>query len=283
MTPAEPARLRVGILQATGVVGDPQRNLTALEKAAHTARSQGVQLLVTPELFVSGYDPVAVADDDGRRQRRALADLARSAGLALVASTVDHQNDHAHDHQHEHEHEHGERFVSASLFDGDGRELTRYHKAHLFGPAENAVFTPGRQRPRVVPLHGVNVALGLCFDVEFPEFTRAVARSGAELLCVPTAVPLRPSADGRPAPFDTRLVPGMVVPTRALESQLFIAYANHAGPGFAGLSCLSDPYGRRVAAGESDEELVVADMDRRTLLDARRDTDYLSSSLSSLI
>ncbi|MGW1784636.1 nitrilase-related carbon-nitrogen hydrolase [Streptomyces sp. NPDC002143] len=269
MTPAEPVRLRVGILQATGVVGDPHHNLAALAKAAHTARSRGVQLLVTPELFVSGYDPVAVADDDGHEQRRSLAGIARAAGLALVASTVDRR--------------HGERFVSASLFDGDGLELTRYHKAHLFGPAEHAVFTPGGERPRVVPLHGVRVALGLCFDVEFPEFTRAVARSGAELLCVPTAVPLRPSADGRPAPFDTRLVPAMVVPTRALESQLFIAYANHAGPGFAGLSCLSDPYGRRVAAGESDEELVVADMERRTLLDARRDTDYLSSSLSSLI
>lgn len=266
MTPADqPARLRVGVLQATAIVGDPHHNLAALEKAAHTAWSQDVQLLVTPELFVSGYDPAAVAADDGHEQRRSIADIARSAGLALVASTVDHR--------------HGERFVSASLFDGDGLELTRYHKTHLFGPAENAVFTPGTEQPRVVPLHGVNIALGICFDVEFPEFTRAVARSGAELLCVPTAVPLRASADGRPAPFDTRLVPGMVVPTRALESQLFIAYANHAGPGFAGLSCLSDPYGRRVAAAETGEELVVADVDRRILLDARRDTDYLSSSL----
>lgn len=217
---------------------------------------------MTPELFVSGYDPAAVAGDDGARQRERLAAIARSAGVALVASTVDHQD--------------GERFISTSLFDRDGRELTRYHKAHLFGAAENTFFTPGRQHPQVVPLHGVPVALGICFDVEFPEFTRAVARSGAELLCVPTAVPLRPPADGRPAPFDTRLVPKMVVPTRALESQIFIAYANHAGPGFAGLSCLGDPYGRRVAAGETGEELVVADVSHRILRAARRDTDYLA-------
>lgn len=258
----EPGRVTVAVLQATGVVGDTARNLATVERFAQQAAARGAQLLVTPELFVSGYDPAAVADDDGARHRERLAALARSTGVALVASTVDHEG--------------GERFISASLFDRTGRELTRYHKAHLFGAAENAYFTPGRQRPRIVPLHGVHVALGICFDVEFPEFTRAVALSGAELLCVPTAVPLRGPVDGRPAPFDTRLIPGMVVPTRALESQIFIAYANHAGPGFAGLSCLSDPYGRRVAAGETREELVVGDVSRNLLRAARRDTDYLA-------
>ncbi|MBO8191506.1 carbon-nitrogen hydrolase [Streptomyces oryzae] len=258
----EPGFLRVAVLQATGVVGDATRNLATVERFTRQAVARGAQLLVTPELFVSGYDPAAVADDDGAGQRERLAALARSAGVAIVASTVDRHG--------------GERFISASLFDRSGCELTRYHKAHLFGPVENAYFTPGRERPRVVPLHGVGVALGVCFDVEFPEFTRAVALSGAELLCVPTAVPLRPPADGRPAPFDTRLVPGMVVPTRALESQIFIAYANHTGPGFAGLSCLSDPYGRRVAAGETREELVVGDVSRNLLQAARRDTDYLA-------
>ncbi|MFD3590776.1 nitrilase-related carbon-nitrogen hydrolase [Streptomyces sp. NPDC058683] len=258
----EPASLKVAVLQATGVVGDAPRNLATVEEFARRAVERGARLLVTPELFVSGYDPTAVADDDGALHRERLAGIARSAGVALVASTVDHED--------------GKRFISASLLDRHGRELTRYHKAHLFGAAENTLFTPGRRPPQVVALHGVPVALGICFDVEFPEFTRAVARSGAELLCVPTAVPLRPPVDGRPAPFDTRLVPSMVVPTRALESQLFIAYAGHAGPSFCGLSCISDPYGRRVAAGETGEELVVADVSRRVLRAARRDTGYLA-------
>ncbi|MDQ8702534.1 nitrilase-related carbon-nitrogen hydrolase [Streptomyces sp. LHD-70] len=258
----EPGAVRVAVMQATGIVGDASRNLATVEKFAHRATARGAELLVTPELFASGYGPAAVADDDGSRHREQLAAVARSAGVAIVASTVDHQD--------------GERFISASLFDRNGRELSRYHKAHLFGAAENAFFTPGRLRPQVVELRGVRVALGICFDVEFPEFVRDVALSGAELLCVPTAVPLRVPVDGRPAPFDTRLVPGMVVPTRALESQIFIAYANHAGPTFAGLSCLSDPYGKRVAAGESGEALVVGEVSRHILRAARHDTDYLS-------
>jgi predicted amidohydrolase len=255
--------LRVAVLQATGLVGNRQRNLATLDDAARRARSEGAELLVTPELFISGYHPASAAGDDGEGHRLAVAEIARSAGLAVVASTVDH-------HQ-------GKRFISASLFDNTGQELTRYHKRHLFGPAEKAVFTAGSLRPGVVPVAGVKVALGVCFDVEFPEFTREVARSGAELLCVPTAVPLRHRRDAEADPFDARLIPGMVVPTRALESQIYIAYANHTGPRFAGLSCLSDPYGRRVAAGESGTELVLGDVDPQTLRAARRATDYLAS------
>jgi predicted amidohydrolase len=261
-TPQAP-HLRVAVLQATGLVGNRQQNLAAVEDAARRARSQGAELLVTPELFISGYHPASAAGDDGEAHRHAVAEIARSAGLAVVASTVDHHK--------------GERFISASLFDNTGQELTRYHKQHLFGSSEKAVFTPGRLRPRVVPVSGVKIALGVCFDVEFPEFTRAVARSGAELLCVPTAVPLRQRRGAAANPFDTRLIPGMVVPTRALESQIYIAYANHTGPRFAGLSCLSDPYGRRIAAGEFDPELVLGDVNLRTLLEARRATDYLAS------
>ena len=68
----------------------------------------------------------------------------------------------------------------------------------------------------------------------------------------------------------------MVVPTRALENQLFIAYANHAGPCFAGLSTVADPYGRCLAAAGDAAELIVADVDIAVLRRARQDTDYLS-------
>ena len=135
--------------------------------------------------------------------------------------------------------------------------------------------------------NGFNVALGICFDIEFPEFARAAALAGAELLCIPTAVPLRTGGPAEAAGqggahlFDTRLIPAMVVPTRALESQLFIAYANHAGPHFAGLSTVADPYGRRLAAAGDDAALIVADVARSTLIQARLDTDYLSTFVHS--
>lgn len=257
--------LNVAVLQATSPVDHDVDNLTYLSSQVAAARDLGAQLLVTPELFIASYNPPAVRDRDGAEHREQIAAMADEYGIGIVASTVEHAGT--------------DRHISASLFGVDGTEITRYRKVHLFGEAERAAFTPGTTAPEIVEFFGVRVALGICFDVEFPEFVRAAAVAGAELLCIPTAVPLR-AAEGYGAnPFDARLVPAMVVPTRALESQLFIAYANHAGPQFAGLSTVADPYGRRLATADGDNfALIVAEVSMATLDQARRDTDYLANA-----
>lgn len=260
-------RIKVAVLQATGLVNSPQQNLNRIAVRAQEAKAQGADLLVTPELFVSGYAPSLVHSTDGTAQRRQLADIAASTGLAIVGSTVEHDRE--------------RHYISASFFDRDGTELTRYRKQHLFGAVETDAFDAGEAPPAVVRFNGINVALGICFDIEFPEFARAAAVAGTELLCIPTAVPLREGGQTDTHPFDTRLIPAMVVPTRALESQLFIAYANHAGPHFAGLSTIADPYGRRLAAAGDDAALIVADVAVSTLRQARLDTDYLSLFIHS--
>lgn len=262
MTTERQAGLRVAVLQATGLVNSAAENLRRVAARAQEARQRGAKLLVTPELFTSGYAPTLVHGTDGAAQREQLAAIAVEHGIALVASTV--------------EHEDGRHYISASLFGTDGTELTRYRKQNLFGTDESRVFVPGTEPPAVVDFEGVKIALGICFDVEFPEFVRSTALAGAELLCVPTAVPLRTADDASEQPFDTRLIPSMVVPTRALESQLYIAYANHAGPNFAGLSTIADPYGRQLSVEADDGELILADIDLQTLAQARRDTDYLA-------
>lgn len=262
MTTGPTPDLRVAVLQATGLVNSGAVNLRRLAIRAEEAKQRGAELLVTPELFSSGYAPAPVHGTDGEPHRQQLAAIAADYGLGLVASTV--------------EHDAGKHYISASLFGPDGTELTRYRKQNLFGRDETAVFTPGTEPPSVVDFKGVKVALGICFDVEFPEFVRSVALSGAELLCVPTAVPVRPANAAGRQPFDTRLVPAMVVPTRALESQLFIAYANHAAPTFAGLSTIADPYGHHLTAAADDDELILADISLTTLAQARADTDYLA-------
>jgi len=87
--------------------------------------------------------------------------------------------------------------------------------------------------------------------VEFPEAVRAVALRGADLLIAPTA-----NMQG----FDT--VPLTLVPARAYENQLFVAYANACGREgelvYGGLSGVAAPDGSLLAqAGRGDALLVV--------------------------
>jgi predicted amidohydrolase len=77
--------------------------------------------------------------------------------------------------------------------------------------------------------------------------------------------------------LDTRIVSTILVPARALESQLFVAYANHTGPAFSGTSTVADPYGRRlVTGGDARPELLFADLDHTLVKQARTDVGYLS-------
>ncbi|MGY2747310.1 nitrilase-related carbon-nitrogen hydrolase [Arthrobacter sp. UYCu723] len=255
--------MRIALLQAMGVVGAGQENRETLEGAARSTASGGAELLLTPELFLSGYDPLRVHQDDGDRHRDWIAGIAAAAGIRIAASTVEHGSDGS--------------YICASIFDRTGQELTRYRKQHLFGAAETAVFRPGRWQPELVRIGEFTAALGICFDVEFPEFAREQALRGADLLLIPTAVPLRAGVGGVPHPLDTTLVSTLLVPARALESQLFIAYANHAGPRFSGTSTVADPYGRRIAtAGDAGTEVLFADLDHALVRQARTDIGYLN-------
>lgn len=70
-----------------------------------------------------------------------------------------------------------------------------------------------------------------------------------------------------------------VVPVRAFESQMYIAYVNRTGPEgefeFVGLSCLASPDGTtRVRAGRG-EELVVGEVDPALLSASREANPYL--------
>ncbi len=56
-----------------------------------------------------------------------------------------------------------------------------YRKVQLFGGDESDAFVAGDEL-LVVEFCGVKVGLMICFDVEFPEVARSLARAGAELL-----------------------------------------------------------------------------------------------------
>jgi len=138
-------------------------------------------------------------------------------------------------------------FNSAALLDEAGAVVLNYRKCHLWMGGEKSIFAPAvapaTDSLRVVTLepHGVRVGINICYDVELPETSRVLALQGAQLLLVPTAL-------ARGQVHET--VPLVVLPTRALDSHLFVAYSNLVGrshPGatldFCGLSAIIGPDG----------------------------------------
>ncbi|MEU8571086.1 carbon-nitrogen hydrolase family protein [Streptomyces pathocidini] len=253
------APLRTALFQGPGgVPRSVQDSLAALDGAARRAASAGARLLVAPELYLTGYAigdalPSLAEPADGPGARR-VAEIAAEHRLAIAYGYPERAGDTLHN--------------SAQLIGADGSRLANYRKTHLFGEFETGSFTPGDTPVVQADLDGVRVGLLICYDVEFPENVRAHALAGTELLLVPTAL-MRPY----------EIVPNTVVPARAWESQLYIAYANRCGPEgdfhFAGLSCLAAPDGTARARAGTGEDLVVADADPGFLQASRAENSYL--------
>jgi predicted amidohydrolase len=213
--------MRVLLGQLCPAPGDVSANVRAITAAL--AEHPEAELAVFPELFVGGYDldraaALAVAFDGP-----VVGDLraaAREAGTALVVGFAERLGGGG-----------GGVANAVACIDADGRlAAPPYRKALLFGAGERATFVAG-DALRVVALAGRRVAPLVCFDMEFPEPARAVARAGADLL-VTVAANMDPYGPDH----------ALAARARALDNRLPHLYVNRcgdeAGTAFAGASAV---------------------------------------------
>jgi len=243
--------MRVAVLQTAS--SDLQR----LRALAVEAAGRGARLMVLPEAFTTGYNVPEVAE---RAQAAAgpwheeIAEIARAADLAILYGYPELVGHSVHN--------------AAQLVDRDGRLLANYRKSHLYGEVDARTYSPGEGDFSVVDLDGVRVGILICYDVEFPESVRALALAGADLVAVPTAL-MRPY----------EVVTRTVVPTRAYENQVYVAYANRCGTEadltYCGESCVVAPDGEVLARAGDAEELILADVDLARLAELRAENTHL--------
>ena len=252
--------MRVALFQAAGVPGDVAANLAAIRRAAHEAAEGRARLIVFPEAFVTGYNIgpellLALAEPADGAQVRELRTIAAEAGVAILVGYAELEGDAV--------------FNSAVLIERDGAVLLNYRKTHLYGDLDRAAFRPGGELGPVVELDDVRVGVLVCYDIEFPEPVRSLAMAGAQLIAVPTAL-MDPSG----------WIAETLVPARAAENQVFVAYCNRVGSegdlDYVGLSCVAGPAGGApLSAPKGEELLVYADVDVEEIDSAKGRHDYL--------
>lgn len=247
--------MRLGVFQAACggcTVGERFDRLSAALDA------HDLDLVVCPELFASGYlidghhrDLAERADGPSFR---AMGRLARQHGCAIAYGYPEAEGD--------------KIYNSAALVGGDGTRLANHRKAlpspHSF---EETSFANGAPAPLAM-LGGLRIAMAICYEIEFPETARRAALAGADLLLVPTAL-----VDSWPS------VAERMVPTRAFENGLWLAYANHGGSEggkrYLGGSRIVAPDGSEPAVAGAGEDLIAAEIDADAVQAARARLPYL--------
>lgn len=237
--------MRVGVAQIEPELGAAERNLDRCLGRLEEAASAGCSLLVLPECSSAGYvfesadEALAHAQEVPGPFTESLAEACRRLDLVCVAGMLERE---------------GDLLRNTAVVVGPDGLLGRYRKTHLPYLGVDRFVTPGDEL-EVVDTSAGRIGMEICYELRFPELTRALALAGAEILVLPTNWPVqaRGNAD-------------VLTRARAYENRVFLLVANRVGrerdAEFCGWSQICDVRGERLAeAGPAEETLLVADID----------------------
>ncbi|MBV2152499.1 carbon-nitrogen hydrolase family protein [Kitasatospora sp. SUK 42] len=199
--------MKIAAAQLTCVPGDIPANVQQLADLAGQARSQGAELIVFPELALTGYELDALAGDprlwvhpDDPR-----LDALRATGITTVVNCAVPTGGPL-------------PAIGTLVLGSDGELITTYWKQHLY-ENEQGVFAPGDRDGRF-ELGGLRFALATCYDNHFPDLTAREAADGCH-------VHLASSLYGTGNGVHERAT---VYPGIAKDRNLHVVLANHVGP-----------------------------------------------------
>ena len=220
--------------------------LRNLDNAARQAAGHAADLLITPEMYLTGYAigaegvRAAALTLDGPSMQE-VSEIAQRWSVGLLVGFPERD---------------GEKiYNSVCLFDRTGASVLVYRKTHMWGEIDRAQFSRGEALSDVVEFLGWKVSLAICYDIEFPEVARAAAVAGVDVIFVPTAA-MKPHVT----------VATQMIPTRAEENEIFVAYANYIGSEgethYFGHSTIAGPDGEVIASAGEEDTLVIAELDQ---------------------
>jgi NAD+ synthase len=211
MTDSERSRLKIALAQANPIVGDIAGNIAKAKRFHADATRQGADLVVLPELFITGYPPedLVLKPAFARAAREAAEALAAELkhGAAMLVGTV--------------WPEQGRTYNAVVLIE-KGRIAAVRHKVDLpnYGVFdEKRVFTPGAL-PSPINFRGARLGAPVCEDIWKEEVTECLAECGAELLLV---------INGSPFDWSKPDVRMNIAAARVAETRLPLAYLNQVG------------------------------------------------------
>jgi len=248
-------KIPVTLAQVTCQLHDKEANLKRMRDIVRGTKGK---IVIFPELSLTGYLPrddlYSLAETVVGPTIKSVLRLAKQSKKDIVFGSP--MKD---------ERVPGLVYNSCLVATGKG-QLYRYDKMYLptFGPFEERVFfAEGKD---VVVAQGLHAKLGLmiCYDMFFPELSKLETLLGAQMLVNISAAPTTSR------PYFRRVMPG-----RAVENAIFVAYCNmvgvHGSLVFGGGSVLLSPRGEElVRAKDLEEDVVVHDIDLADIDVARR-------------
>jgi predicted amidohydrolase len=247
--------LRIACLQ-TNSGNDFQANLATLSAMTREAAAGGAKLVLSAEyaLMMDGSGRTmrekALAAD-GEPALSALTALSRELAVWQLVGSLTLKSDD------------GRIWNRSVLISADGRVVASYDKIHMFDATlpsgtvirESSAYRPG-ERAVTAETPWNRLGMTVCYDLRFPQLYRALARSGAAMLAIPSSF----QRETGKAHWH------VLLRARAIENAAFVIApalcGDHPGQRMTyGHSLVVDPWGEVIADGGEAPAIVYADLD----------------------
>jgi len=231
-------KIKVGIVQHKILEGNKEYNSSYIKTILEGADINDIDLLVFPELFLSGYPYSEFYDNASSIENsfdlKFLSGISKKYDCICTGGSFIEKNGNSY-------------FNTMPLVDTSANLVKFYRKIHLFSPmSEDRYFQKGKEVVAVDSRAG-KIGLTLCYDLRFPELYRVLALNGCNIIIVAAEFP------------KPRLSHWLtLLKARAIENQVFIIAVNRAGKNkkyeFLGHSCIIDPWGEPLLLLDDKQE-----------------------------
>lgn len=234
-------RITLALAQISSERGSKKENLTKIEELTLRAKGQAADLVIFPELCLTGYvvkdQLYELAETIPGPSTKRIEELARKTGMYVVFGMPELSE------------KTRATMYNTAVYIGPEGIIGKYHKMYLPTHSvfeEKRYFRPGYQTAAFDTQIG-KIGLCICYDLFFPEVTRLTRLAGAQLIvCISASPSVRRSY------FE------ILTAARALENTSYLAYVNLVGVEdglqFWGGSRLLSPTGDIIARAKYDEE-----------------------------
>lgn len=227
-----------------------EKGLAAMRQAAEN----GAKIMCTSELAFEPFYPQEPATDQNRELAETIPGptterfcaLAAEHNVVIILNLYESRN--------------GSSYDSSPVIDADGSiigvtrmtHITEYECFH-----EQGYYDPGDTGAPVYKTTHGNLGVAICYDRHYPEYMRALALNGADMVFIPQAGAVGEWPEGL---YEAELQ------VAAFQNGYFTALCNRVGKepklDFAGESFVCDPAGRVISrAGLGTEEILYCEID----------------------